>query len=142
MIDTRFRLPRLWLGIWLAGWALCIGLSLLPPPDLGAPPQSDKLGHLLAYFTLTTWAMALFPAWRARLCAAAALVGLGIALELAQATLTTTRLGDPRDAVANALGVLAGLAAGATPLPGLLRVVDAWLAARRRGTPLSPPADR
>jgi VanZ family protein len=123
-----FRRPRLWLGIWLFGWALCIALSLAPPIELGAPRESDKLGHLLAYATLSAWAAMLFRTRRARLGAALALVALGVALEFAQAHLTEQRMGDPRDAIANTLGVLLGLAMSVTPLATLLQRIDRRLA--------------
>jgi len=119
-----FRRPWLWLGIWIFGWALCIALSLLPPIPLGGPEDSDKLGHFLAYFTLSAWAVQIFRTRRAQLVAAFALFLLGAGIELAQATLTTTRLGDPRDVLANTLGVLAGLALTWTPAARLLHHLD------------------
>lgn len=126
-----FRFPRLWLGLWLAGWILCIVLSLVPPPDLPGPAGSDKLGHFLAYFTLTAWAVGIFRTRRAHLLSALALVGLGIAMEIAQASLTSVRLGDVRDAVANTLGVAVGLLLGFTPLQFLLERLDRRLAGDR-----------
>ena len=116
MIRGDLRHPRRWLGVWIAGWVLCIALSLLPPVSLGAPPDSDKLGHFLAYFTLMAWAVMLFEGWRARLWAAGSLVLLGLGLEFAQATLTTTRQGDARDLLANTLGILAALGLAVTPV--------------------------
>jgi VanZ family protein len=107
-----FARPRLWLGIWIFGWVLVIALSLLRPPPMGLDvPDSDKLGHLLAYATLSAWAMMLFATRRAWALAAVALVALGVGLEFAQGALTDYRLADPRDAVANTLGVLLGLSA-------------------------------
>jgi len=120
----EFRRPRLWLGVWIFGWLLCIVLSLTSPIQLGGPPDSDKLGHFLAYFTLSAWAVLLFKTRRAQFLAAVSLILLGLAMELAQATLTTTRLGDPRDALANTLGVLAGLALTLTPLSKSLLRLD------------------
>jgi VanZ family protein len=119
-----FRRPRLWLGVWIFGWLLCIVLSLTSPIQLGGPPDSDKLGHFLAYFTLSAWAILIFRTRRAQILAALSLILLGLAMELAQATLTTTRLGDPRDALANTLGVATGLALAFTPLANLLRRLD------------------
>lgn len=119
-----FRRPRLWLGVWMFGIALCIALSLLPPIELGAPRDSDKLGHLLAYFTLSAWAVSIFHRRRAQFLAALGLFALGLSLEFAQAQLTTTRLGDPRDALANTLGILAGLALSLTPAASFLQRFD------------------
>jgi VanZ family protein len=124
VIRPDLQRPRLWLGVWLFGWVLCIALSLLPPIQLGGPPDSDKLGHFLAYFTLMAWAVMLFKGWRARVLVAGALVLLGLGLEFAQATLTTTRQGDSRDVLANAMGVLAGLLLGLTPVRSLLVWVE------------------
>ena len=65
-----FRRPRLWLGLWVLGWGLCIALSLLPAVPLPGPEGSDKVGHFLAYFTLTAWAVAIFRTRGAHLLAA------------------------------------------------------------------------
>ena len=119
-----FARPGLWLGVWVFGWALCIALSLLPPIPLDGPPDSDKIGHFLAYFVLSAWAVSIFPARRTQLLAAVALVLLGLAIEWGQANLTATRHGDPRDAVANTLGIALGFAMGFTPLARLLEKLD------------------
>lgn len=126
-----FRRPRLWVGVWIFGWVLCVVLSLTSPIPLGGPPDSDKFGHFLAYFTLSAWAVLIFRARRAQGLAAVSLILLGAVLELAQATFTTTRLGDPSDAIANTLGVLAGLALSLTPLATTLQRLDQRL--RKRG---------
>lgn len=119
-----FRRPRLWLGLWVLGWGLCIALSLLPAVPLPGPEGSDKVGHFLAYFTLTAWAVAIFRTRGAHLLAALSLVALGVAMELAQATLTTVRLGDLRDALANTAGVVVGLSLSFTPAATLLLRLD------------------
>ncbi len=119
-----FARPRLWLGVWIFGWALCIALSLMPPITLGGPPDSDKIGHFLAYFTLSAWAMLVFRARRAQGLAAVALVLLGLGVEWAQANLTDTRQGDLRDALANTLGIGLGWALAFTPAASLLEKLD------------------
>ena len=119
-----FARPRLWLGVWVFGWALCITLSLLPPMAMDGPPDSDKVGHFLAYFILSAWAVSIFRTRRAQACAAVALVLLGLGIEWGQANLTTTRHGDLRDAVANTLGIGLGFALGFTPLAQLLERID------------------
>ena len=119
-----FRRPRLWLGLWIFGLALCIALSLLPPIELGAPRDSDKLGHLLAYFTLSAWAVMILRSRRGQFLAALGLFVLGLSMEFAQAQLTTTRLGDPRDALANTLGILAGMSLSLTPATTFLQRLD------------------
>ncbi|WP_225590869.1 VanZ family protein [Pseudoxanthomonas sp. PXM03] len=93
-----------------------VNLSGLPP----VPEGGDKVEHFLAYALLSASAVQLFAKRRACLLVALLLVALGIGLEFAQGMLTSTRMADPRDAVANTLGVLAGLATMTTPLRDLL----------------------
>ena len=119
-----FAVPGLWLALWLLGWVLCIVLSLMPAVDLPGPAHSDKIGHFLAYFMLSAWAVWTFRSRRAHLLAALALVALGVAMEFAQANLTRVRLGDVRDALANTLGVAVGLSLTFTPLQFALERVD------------------
>lgn len=105
----EFRRPRLWLGLWLLGWLLCVALSLAHPPRIGVDlPEGDKLGHFLAYGLLSAWSAWIFATRRARGLAALALVALGIAMEIAQGTLTDDRMMDVNDAWADAIGVLIG----------------------------------
>jgi VanZ family protein len=104
-----FQRPRLWLGTWWFGWLLCIVLSLIHPPQIGVDlPDGDKLGHFLAYATLSAWSVLIFATRRNHWKAALSLVLLGIVMEFAQGVLTSDRMMDPRDALANTLGVLAG----------------------------------
>ena len=104
-----FSRPGLWLAIWLLGWGLCIVLSLISPPQIDLQiPDGDKLGHFLAYGTLSAWAVSIFGSRRSRWIAAALLVLLGVSMELAQGELTVDRMMDPRDAIANTIGVFFG----------------------------------
>ena len=104
-----FARPRLWLGVWIFGWLLCIGLSLLPQPPVSIDvPESDKLGHFLAYALLAAWAIWIYEAPRAQRRALVALCLLGAAIEVAQGTLTSHRMMDWRDALADFAGVLLG----------------------------------
>ncbi len=120
-----FVRPRLWLGLWLVGWVLCVVLSLIHPVPLGVEvPDGDKIEHFLAYGTLSAWAMNLFDARRSRLLAALSLVALGIAMELAQGAFTSDRMMDWRDALANALGVAAGQVLALTPARTCLQWAD------------------
>lgn len=120
-----FARPRLWLGVWAALIVVVIVLSLAPPIDLGAPPDSDKLGHLLAYFTLSVFAVQLFRTRRALALAALGLVLLGVALEFAQGLLfPAIRTMDAHDALANAAGVGIGLLVAATRLATALQRLE------------------
>lgn len=124
-----FGKPKLWLGIWIFGWALCIFLSLGPPPPIpSSVPDGDKIGHALAYAVLSAWAVMIFRTRRAWLQSAAALMGLGIAIEFAQGALTTYRSADPYDALADAVGIALGLGIALTPASAfLLKLERRWL---------------
>ena len=127
-----FRRPRLWLGLWLLAVAIVVVLSLVNLSGLPPVPEGgDKVEHFLAYALLSASAMQLFATRRGCVVVAALLVALGVGLEFAQGALTTTRMADPRDAMANTLGVLAGLATLFTPLRGMLLAVDTRLRPRR-----------
>jgi VanZ family protein len=120
-----FARPRVWVGVWIFGWVLAIALSLIPPPPLHLDiDNSDKLGHLLAYATLSAWAVMVFARPRAWVVAALALVALGIGMEIAQGMLTEWRMRDWRDAVANTLGVGLGLLVAMTPAQRWLEAAD------------------
>jgi len=122
-----FHRTRLWLGLGVAMIAIVIAGSLLPAGELPPVPLMgfDKVQHLLGYFLLSAYAVMLFARMRTQALCAAGLVALGIGLEVAQASLTVSREADPADALANAMGVLAGLAIAATPLATLLQRLDA-----------------
>src|SRR5690606_19491467 len=85
---------------------------------------SDKWSHFLAYGALAAGAVQLFRNWPALLGAGLGLVLLGIGLEYAQGSLTDTRMADGDEALANTLGVIAGLATRLPPLHDLLLRLD------------------
>ena len=87
--------------------------------------------HFLAYALLSASAMQLFATRRGCVVVAALLIALGVGLEFAQGALTATRMADPRDALANTLGVVAGLRALFTPLRDMLLAFDTRLRPRR-----------
>ena len=115
------RRPRLWLGLWIAALVATVVVSLLPVFLLPVvPPGGDKFEHLGGYALLAAAAVQLFAARRALWAAALGLVGLGVALEIAQGLFTATRQMDAGDALANTLGVAIGMATLLTPLRDLL----------------------
>ena len=122
----EFRRPAVWLGIWYFGWLLCVVLSLIHPPRIDIDvPDGDKIGHFLAYGLLSAWSACLFRSTRARWSAAAALVALGIVMELAQGAFTSDRMMDSYDAIADTVGVLLGQAMGLGRAAGFLQRLDA-----------------
>lgn len=127
------RHPRFWLALWLLAIAVVVVLSLGPPLALPeAPKNTDKLEHALGYFLLAAAAVQLFAAKRRLAIAGLGLVLLGVGLEWAQGTFTVNRTADPLDALANTLGVLAGLGVALTPLRDLLLRLEGRLPRWRR----------
>lgn len=115
------RRPRLWLSLWCVAIAAVIVGSLLPAADLPpVPAGADKLEHFAGYAVLAAIAVQLFATRAALARAGLGLVALGIALEVLQSALTSTRVMDGWDALANCLGVLAGLATVMAPWRDLL----------------------
>lgn len=119
-----FRRPRLWLGLWAAALLAVIVVCLVPPPPLQLPQHSDKLEHLLAYAILAAGAVQLFPRGRGLWMAGGGLVLMGVLLEFAQGALTSTRMADPADALANTVGVVLGLSTALTPWRDALLKVE------------------
>ncbi|WP_052101485.1 VanZ family protein [Novilysobacter arseniciresistens] len=122
-----FRRPWLWIGLWVALFALVALGSLWNADALPAPSFEgiDKVQHFIGYAVLSAWAVMLFARMRAQALAALVVIAFGIATEVAQGVLTTDRSADSADAMANALGALAGLLLSPTPLAGTLQRLDA-----------------
>ena len=111
MPPARSRRPSRRLWAVAAGAALAVQLLVLyaphAPAAAAAVPGADKVVHLAVFAAVT------FTALRAGL-SAALVVGFGVVhavvSEVVQHTLLPGRSGDPLDAVADVLGVLAGVA--------------------------------
>ena len=113
------RYPRVWLVL---GWLLVLGVlvgSLLPGPVMRqvTPPVSDKLLHFGSYFVLMTWFAGLYPRTK-HVRVGAALLALGIALDILQGTATRTRSFELLDIAADALGIIVALALSVWLLEG------------------------
>lgn len=121
-----FRRPLLWALLWSAALAVVIVASLVPSANLPDVPQgADKLEHFLAYFALAAGAVQLFARRRSWAVTGLLLVLLGIGLEYLQAAMRLGRMLDSNDALANTLGVIAGLATSVVPgLRDLLLRID------------------
>ncbi len=111
-----FRRPWLWAALWSAAVGVVVAASLLPASNLPEVPKgTDKIEHFAAYALLAAGAVQLFARRLSLLSACTVLALLGIALELMQGRMGLGRAMDVRDALANTLGVLAGLATLFTP---------------------------
>ncbi|MEA9580842.1 VanZ family protein [Xanthomonas nasturtii] len=127
-----FHRPRLWVGLWIAAIVVVIAVCLGPPPEIPElPDNSDKAEHFLTFALLCWGAVQLFATRRAQVVAAIGLVALGIGIEIAQGALTTNRSADPYDALADTLGIVAGLCLAWTPLCFVMLRIDQRLFARR-----------
>ena len=113
MNRTFAKATLFWLIACSAWTLLILVFSLVPhPPELALPFLSwDKFQHASAYALLTLFigrSWTCFRPWNARIwwwAAASALV-FGIAIELLQGLMGIGRSADPRDVLANAIGIL------------------------------------
>lgn len=107
---TDLRHARLWLA---GGWLMIVvvvAACLLPGPDIEPVARflPDKAEHAIAFFGLTAWFCGLYPRGRWVRVAMAFLL-LGILIEVAQGTFTTTRSMDFKDVLADATGIAIAL---------------------------------
>jgi VanZ family protein len=113
-------LPRpLRLAVFVAACGVIAWLSLEPTTALPSVSLSDKIEHLIAYFGLAVIGLYAFPGAPRRLAVGLFLGGVGI--EILQSVMGLGRQGDPRDAVANTLGIALGFLA-ALAIRELIRV--------------------
>lgn len=127
----EFHRPATWLAGWGALFLLIAVGSLLPAGELPTVSNGfDKVEHFLGYALLSAYAVMLFARMRPQALAALGVIVFGIAIEVAQSAWTVDRLGDSADAMANALGALAGLGISVTPMARWLQRLDARLQAR------------
>lgn len=93
---------------WLAFVTTCI-LMFIP----GEPPKEtgfkhwDKIQHAIAFMLLIKLAWSAYP--RKKYAAVVILVLFGAAIEVLQATLTTTRTGSTGDWIADVVGIMIGM---------------------------------
>jgi len=118
------RHPRFWCALWCLAIAVIVVGSLMPPPPMPDFDGSDKWTHFLGYFVVAASAVQLFRNWAGLFGAGLGLVLLGIGIEYAQGALTVDRMFDMKDALANTLGVIAGLGTRLTPWRDLLLRID------------------
>ena len=121
------RYSWLWLGIGVILVVFVIAGSLAPGVSIiGA--GGDKLMHLVAYLTLAVWFGGIYRPARYPFLGAG-LLALGAAMEVAQGMLPYRSM-EFADALANAAGVLAGIALCWTLLGSWCQWVEARLLPR------------
>ena len=87
----------------------CLSLIKTPKIDTGFS-NIDKLYHLFAYFTLSLfWLFSFYKKSSLKYFIVLACLIYGILIEVIQQTLTISRTGDYKDAIANTLGSIFGL---------------------------------
>lgn len=90
--------------------ALCAAtfVMLMPmPPSDGEITYIDKLVHICIFMMLAILGALAYLSHKNKVWVS--LVGYGILIEIMQATLTTTRDGDPVDLLADCIGILLGI---------------------------------
>lgn len=119
---------RRWTRLWLVmGWSLVgavVYLSLGRPPVVGPSGVGfDKVGHLIAYFTLMFWFAMIYQRGRQNNLNLLFFVALGVVLEILQ-YFTHHRAFEFADMLANAIGAGLGWCVGATRVANLLSAAE------------------
>jgi len=122
---------RLWAAIGLAGCTALMAACLMPSPPQADVPGYDKLVHLVAYLCLGAWFGVVFPQRYGRIFCG--LLALGVGIECVQG-LTDFRSFEVADMVADAVGIVAGLALARLGVMRWLNFVDAYVHTTRNGT--------
>jgi VanZ family protein len=96
------------LGVFIAAVAVILYMTLAPNKDVpGSEMIWDKAAHSIAFGLLVV--VGLLMSTHRRWAVVLAVLGLGIAIEIAQGLMPYGRQGDWRDALADAIGVGVGV---------------------------------
>ena len=121
--EFELHLRKIWTGI---GYALLVAvavLSLIPGPEVG---DSDKLLHFLTYMLLSGWFSLIVKYPRSLWLVLVGLISFGLLMEYLQG-LTSYRMQDIDDAMANSLGVMVGIVSRYSALREMMMKVDRYL---------------
>lgn len=102
MLPSRFP-RRVRLGLYALAALILLVLCVTPSQDLPDPGTGDRFEHMAAWFVLTLTGFVLAP--RRRLAIPAFALAYGALIEVLQAAMPFGRHGDPRDLLADAIGV-------------------------------------
>ena len=120
----ELRFINLWLTIGFLLVGLVCFLTLTPsPPDMGDFPESDKIGHFVAYSTIMLWFGFIYLRGKRYMRVGLAFIIMGIVLELIQGMLDY-RSFSYLDMGANACGVMIGWLLARTRLADTLVYVE------------------
>jgi VanZ family protein len=120
----ELRFIKLWLAIGFVLVGVVCFLTLTPsPPDMGDFPESDKVGHFVAYSAMMLWFGFIYLHGKRYMRVGLAFVVMGIALELIQGTLDYRNF-SYLDMGANACGVMIGWLLARTRLADVLVYVE------------------
>jgi VanZ family protein len=123
----KLRFIRIWLAIGFLLVGVVCFLTLTPsPPDMGDFPESDKIGHFIAYSTMMLWFGFIYLRGKRYIRVGIAFIIMGIALELIQGMLDY-RSFSTLDMGANACGVMIGWLLARTRLAEALVYVEGKL---------------
>lgn len=104
MLPARFPRP-LRLGLYALATLILLVLCITPTEDLPDPGTGDRFEHMAAWFVLTLTGYILAP--RRRLAIPAFALAYGVLIEILQGVLPFGRHSDPRDFLADTIGVAA-----------------------------------
>jgi len=102
MLPSRFP-RRVRLGLYALATLILLVLCVTPSQKLPDPGTGDRFEHMAAWFVLTLTGFVLAP--RRRLAIPAFALAYGVLIEVLQAMMPFGRHGDPRDLLADAIGV-------------------------------------
>ena len=119
----------LWTSISLALIGGVVVGSLWPGGVKELNHVGDKFQHVFSYFALATWFVGLAPR-RTYPWIAAGLLLLGLSMEFLQHLLTTDRVADARDMIANSIGIGIGIVLAYVGLGAWAQRVEQWLSRR------------
>ena len=115
VVLPELRLRRFWFSIGVAIAVVVAVLCLAPGRSIPDVNVSDKIKHFAAFAMLAFWFGSILVR-RDLLWLALALLTFGALIEVAQELMRLGRNGEVRDLIADALGMLLGLAVALTPL--------------------------
>ncbi|MEY3464666.1 MAG: VanZ family protein [Steroidobacteraceae bacterium] len=122
----QLRLARLWFLIGSVLIAVTLYFALKPGGPPAGFPYADKVYHASAFFLLSAWFAGLFER-RAYLWLAAAMLVLGIGIEIAQYLMPYGRTAEVGDVLADAVGMVLGLLLAVLLRDSLFARIEKWL---------------